>query len=254
VAPHHVGATPAHLIEHPHLLRFYSAPALASLLREEGLDPEVILEPVDVLSHQNIRWKCLQLAQDGELRAQRPPPLEADWPRAWATWQPREAWACALGAPGGALPPASDLSVIFAQDPAACVQRGAGCWSQATECPLRDVPGDTPEWLLEAARKGIAVLEDSNPALRAFEQWTYKWAQHAQPRCVVIGPRVIYGIHLPISRVVFYDMPSSFEAVAHLCGRTARVNACQDAQVVFASAKEARLAMVPPVEHVVGGG
>jgi superfamily II DNA/RNA helicase len=59
---------------------------------------------------------------------------------------------------------------------------------------------------------------------------------------------MVYGVHWPVARIVLLDVPASYEAAVHLCGRTAR----SEASVFFMSAADAARVMSPPSEYAAG--
>jgi len=244
--PHHFGVPASVLRRQQHLSRFYSAAALAAIIAEEQLEPDEVLELDDLLSHKSIRRKCLDLVEEGLAKRRR----ATDGPED-GNWRAGGAWEAGLGRDARELP--KGVCIIFARDAEECLEQGASVWKRCAQCWSVECPSQTPARLRAAAQKGVAVLDD-RPGEDASEyrRWAYAWAQNGGCRCLVVVEAMVHGLHLPVTRVVLRDLPSNYEVAAHLCGRTARINACQEAQVMFGSEAAAAAVLVPPEGHSAG--
>jgi hypothetical protein len=245
VMPHHFAVPAPVLRQQQHLARFYSAAALEALLQEESLDADVTLEREDVLSHRSIRRVCMDLVASGKAQRRRGNEPRADDREHWIG----RAWDLALEAKG--------LSLMYARDVMECLRQGRAAWP-APRGAYQRIPEDIAacSLLKEAAERGVMAFasEDgrAGEALRAYNRWAYSRALAGEARCVVIGSDAVYGIHLPVLRIVMHDVPVPYEAAIHLCGRTARRTATQEASVFFGSEADAAQAMVPPVGYGAG--
>jgi hypothetical protein len=260
VVPHFFGVDHLTIAHEQHLSRFYSARALDALLSLQGLDPDDYLQVQDLASHRLIRNACMRLLRSGHLQLGLPraatyglgSPSEEEWGA--LVW--REALA----------PLSSGVTLIFAENAEACLAEGAPVWGECVVQDAEAVPrfpqGAVDTGLMLAAKAGVVMLtgNDAEDVWGAYDHWAYAQAQKSDAlRCIVASAGVIHGIHLPIARVVLRDTPDSYEAITHLCGRTARQNACQEAEIIFRDLEAARAAMAgaalgrPVPEPLTGG-
>jgi hypothetical protein len=87
-----------------------------------------------------------------------------------------------------------------------------------------------------AASRGVLVLDSASA-----------WAAAQQRRaCLVARAEALSGAHLPVSRVIFYELPERRELAPQLCGRTARLQLCAEALVLFRCDCAARWALGGP--------
>lgn len=100
--------------------------------------------------------------------------------------------------------------------------------------------------LVESALSGVVLL-DSPWSDRAFELCGLAMADSAQPSYVVSDARLVYGVNLPVNRVLCllpFDSLGINE-VRQLCGRAGRTGKGTKAEVVFRSPQLLRLALIP---------
>ena len=238
IMPHHFRVPVQVLRQQQHLARFYSAAALEAILKENSLDADAVLEAKDVLSHKAIRRKCLELIAEGAAAARAKNDVESFEP-----WSFR-AWELALDVKG--------LSLIYTDDVFECLSTGRAVWSKLPG-GCAPVPCGATPLLEEAALYGVlAFLGQPRGALYAYERWACSQALRGAARCAVLGRETIYGVHWPVLRIVMRDVPESYEAATHLCGRTARKNSSQEASVFFRSEADAEKAMAPPASYSAG--
>ena len=235
VVPHYFGSSPEQIAWEPHLLRFYSARALAALLLHGRLSPSLFLSPDDVSSHRAVRSACMRLLRD-EVFPTSPPSVTVGGDWSLLAWQI-------------ALEPLSEGMVfIYARDALSCLREGAVLWgSGAVGSALAlQCPGGADEELALAARAGVVLLRGRDARRRpmaVYDSWAHAEAQRGSPRCVVADDGAIHGVHLAVARIVARDVPCSYEAGTHLCGRTARCDTCDGAEIVFENLEAARAVM-----------
>ena len=100
--------------------------------------------------------------------------------------------------------------------------------------------------LVESALSGVVLL-DSSWSDRAFELCGLALADSAQPSYVVSDTRLVYGVNLPVNRVLVLlrDDALGIDEVRQLCGRAGRTGKCAKAEIVFRSQGLLRLALSP---------
>ena len=238
IMPHHFQVPIRVLRQQQHLARFYSAAALEAILKERSLDADVALEAGDVLSHKAIRRRCLELVAEGSTSLGSLEEAPEAAPEAW----PLGAWETALDGAG--------LSLLYAEDVLECLSAGRPAWSRLP-CDFGAPPCAAPALLQEAARHGVLAFVGRSrvdDALYAYEHWACSRALLGAARCALIGSATLYGVHWPVAKIVLLEVPASYEAAIHLCGRTAR----REATVFFRSREDAAKVMSPPAEYNAG--
>lgn len=257
VVPHFFGIDVRTIAHEQHLSRFYSARALDALMSLEGLEPDEHLQVRDLASHRLIRNACMRLLRSGCLTRGLPASATSASPPEvkWTAHVWREAMA----------PLGDGMALIFAENAESCLVAGFPIWGELVADAQEVVPtfpeGRVDTLIALAAKAGVVILtgRDAEDAASAYDRWAYAQAQKGLVRCVVASVDAIHGIHLPISRVVLHDTPRSYEAITHLCGRTARQNACQEAEIIFRDLPAARASMAgaalgaPVAESLTGG-
>ena len=117
-------------------------------------------------------------------------------------------------------------------------------WQRA-QLPLPQSVADTTQTcLVEAALCGVLQL-GSAFGDAAFEAAAQTLAEQARESFVVSGLHLIYGINLPVERVVVACRPLSHSDMMQLCGRAGRTGRSAKPEVVFLSEAALRAAMVP---------
>jgi len=117
-------------------------------------------------------------------------------------------------------------------------------WQRA-QLPLpQSVVDTTQTCLVEAALCGVLQL-GSAFGDAAFEAAAQTLAEQARESFVVSGLHLIYGINLPVERVIVACRPLSHSDMMQLCGRAGRTGRCAKAEVVFLSDAALKAAMVP---------
>lgn len=243
--PHNYGVSPSAIRRYPHLMRFYSSAALQAILEEEKLDPNVALDCGDLCSAQRTRNKCLQFVEDGIAGPRRsfnvPECKEEQWRSfVWRT-------ACMPSDPCGS-------TLIYTAKPWECLRWGQHIWNTA-----RDIPGSliledmTSDLVVSAMRKGIAVLtgaeDEQTPGLSSeYNAWVHVSCLKGKLVCVLADFSVLHGLHLPFTRSVFWDAPTSFEAGAHICGRVGRKSSDCNFAIYCKDQIAASVIMVPQEE------
>jgi hypothetical protein len=100
--------------------------------------------------------------------------------------------------------------------------------------------------VVESALGGVVLL-DSCWGDRAFELCGLALADTAQPSFVVSDTRLVYGVNMPVNRVLVLlgDGALGLDEVRQLCGRAGRTGKCSKAEVVFRSRGLLRAALSP---------
>jgi hypothetical protein len=98
--------------------------------------------------------------------------------------------------------------------------------------------------LVESALGGVVLL-DSRWGDRAFELCGLALADSAQPSYIVSDTRLVYGVNLPVNRVLVLlgEDALGTDEVRQLCGRAGRTGKCSKAEVVFRSKRLLQLAL-----------
>lgn len=120
-------------------------------------------------------------------------------------------------------------------------------WHRALLPLPRSVVETSQTSLVEAALCGVLQL-GSDFGDAAFEACAQTLAEQARESYLSAGLQFIYGINLPVERVVVACRGLPFSDMMQLCGRAGRTGRASKAEIVFMSADSLRCAMVPPEE------
>ena len=245
--PHHFGVSYLTIRHFPHLMRFYSATALKTMLEEETLDAAVILDCEDLSSTKRVRRKCLELIEDGITRTRRRVATSSGDDQAWQSF----IWDEVFAFKEQRVRP---FTLIYTEDPWKCLQLGRQVWKQAADVaePLifQDHSSENIAIIASAMRKGVAILSNEEKGVplgidAEYNAWVHLNALRGKLVCVLANFSVLHGVHLPFSRVFFWTAPSSFEASTHICGRVGRKSCDCNFTIHCKDEAAAAIAMIP---------
>lgn len=241
ILPHHFGVNVKLIRQLPHLLRFYSATALKSILEEEKLEVCVALEGVDLSSTKRIRQKSLQLIEEGKVRSTRAlVSIDGASPQS-ALWNTITYYKSND----------SGVSLVYATDVLDFLNKGRSQWINYADIEVPHID-HLPEIVESAMQKGVAILSDEDcasmkKAYAEYKAWVHLCTVHRNLSCVVANTSAIHGVHGYFSRLFFWDEPASFEEAAHICGRVGRGKQLSNFKVFFRNNHVAAKTMVPCV-------